>query len=398
MNCHRCETDLPVGAKYCHACGADPVRAGEKGGGRRHSFAAQPGQPLFSFDIVSSMMPLASDTAPQTYRTALLGGALVPTIFVLLGWLPSAFVAAALIVPVVYLVYIYDVNEWEDQPVPVVMGTVVAAAVLSIGFTLLWSEVILGEGSVGRGASSWQLSTMLITCLLVPVVGELLRQIGPIVLSRMPKFDDLIDSITFAIAAGATFAAVETIVLNRAMITGPSDLDGGDTLTWWILLLNAGLLKPIVYGSASAIAISAFSGIGEGYDGFSRRYVVGLGEAMAYGIVFQFGLYTGDQIGGQNGALVSLGVSLVVALTVIVRVRLALHNGLMEAALEAARNHAETKHSAHGEAWCAHCEMPLVPGAAFCSACGAAVRAAPKQRRAFNEDEHAHAGATEGGH
>lgn len=387
MNCPRCDTDIPSGAAFCHACGTDLARSDERGGGRGHTFAAQPGQPLFSFDIVSSLMPLAHDKAPQTYRTALFAGVGLVTVFALLGWLPSAFVAAALLVPVVYVVYLYDVNEWEDQPIPVVLGTFVTGAVLSVVFTLIWSELILDDGSTGRGGDTWSMSTLVITCLLVPVVAELLRQIGPMLLSRMPAFDDLIDSVTFGIATGAGWATAETLVLNRAMITGPSSVEGGDTVLWWIVLITVGVFKPIVYGSATAIAIAGFSGIGERYDGFTRRYAVSIVEAIAYGIVFQVGLYAGDRVGGQNGALLSLGISILVALAVIIRVRLVLHNGLLEASLEAARNHRLAQHAAHGEAWCGHCEMPLLPAAAFCSACGMAVRAAGKRRRAFNEHE-----------
>jgi RsiW-degrading membrane proteinase PrsW (M82 family) len=396
MTCSRCTTELPTGAAFCHACGADVARSDERGGGRGHTFAAQPGQPVFSFDIVSSLMPLAHDKAPQTYRTALMAGVAVVTLFALFGWLPSAFVAAALLVPVVYLVYLYDVNEWEDQPVPVVLGTFGLGAVLSTCFTLVWSELILDSGTTGRGNDGWSFSTLAITCLLVPVVAELLRQIGPVLLSRSPKFDDLIDSVTFGIATGAGWATAETLVLNRAMITGPSSVDGRDTALWWIVLITVGIVKPIVYGSATAIAVAGFSGIGERYDGFTRRYAISLAEAIGYGIVFQIGLYAGDRIGGQNGALFSLGIGVIVALAVIVRVRLVLHNGLLEAALEAARNDRLSHHAVDGDAWCGSCEMPLLPGAAFCSACGMAVRATGKRRRAFNEDPHANvlSGAT----
>ena len=36
-------------------------------------------------------------------------------IFSLAGILPAAIVSAAFLVPLVYLVYLYDVNLWEDE-------------------------------------------------------------------------------------------------------------------------------------------------------------------------------------------------------------------------------------------------------------------------------------------
>ena len=35
------------------------------------------------------------------------------------GALPIAVLIAAFAVPIVYIVYVYDVNLWEDQPIPV---------------------------------------------------------------------------------------------------------------------------------------------------------------------------------------------------------------------------------------------------------------------------------------
>ena len=390
MNCPSCEAALPVGSAFCHSCGTDLVRSKDGDRHRRHSFAASPGQSVYQFDIVTSLMPLASERAPQTYRFALLIAVLIPTVGVLLGLLPAAFVAAALIVPVVYLVYIYDVNEWEDQPIPVVIGTVVSTGVFAVLFTLLANEVVMPDLSIREVASNdWRLDVMLITCLLVPIGGEILRQIGPAMLARRPAFDDLIDGVTFGIAAGVAWAAVETIVLNRSMITGPSDLGGSDVVQWWIQLINLGLVKPIVFGSATAIAMAQFSGVGAGYAGFGKRYVIALLEAMGYGIVFQIGLYTGDRVGGQKGALLALAISIAVALVVLVRVRLVLHHALLEAALDSAKSAAGGQHLSAGEGYCGNCDMPLLPGAGFCSACGSATRAVPKLRRNFNSDESA---------
>ncbi len=67
-------------------------------------------------------MPLASGSAPQTYRWALGLGILIPVVAGALGFLAFAFVAAAVVVPAIYVVYMYDVNQWEDQPIGVVLG------------------------------------------------------------------------------------------------------------------------------------------------------------------------------------------------------------------------------------------------------------------------------------
>ena len=142
--------------------GAGPGAGGE----RRQSFALQPGEPVASFNVVSSLMPLASGSAPQTYRWALGLGILIPVVAGALGFLAFAFVAAALVVPAVYVVYMYDVNQWEDQPLGVVLGAIGAAAALGVGFTFLWHAGILGddlapvdfdgtESAASAGPASW---------------------------------------------------------------------------------------------------------------------------------------------------------------------------------------------------------------------------------------------------
>jgi hypothetical protein len=341
-----------------------------------------------SWNLVTSLMPLASERTPQTYRFAIAIGAVPPLIAVLLGWLPVAMAAAAVLVPAVYLVYLDDVNEWEDEPAPVLLGTVVAAIVLAFVATWLWQTQALGDQRVVQARSGgWSVGTFVVLCLLAPIVGELLRELGPVVLARRPAFDDLIDAVTFAVASGATWAAVETLVLNRNLLLhAPGDLASVDAGHWWVLLITAGLVKPVVYGSASALALAAFSGIGPGYAGFSARYALGFAEAVAYGIAFQIGQYAGDHVGGTVGAVVALLTGAVVLATVVLRVRVVLHAALMESALEAAVVGAEGRHAAQGEAYCGNCDMPLLPAAAFCSACGTATRAVAKPRRSFNGD------------
>jgi hypothetical protein len=71
---------------------------------------------------------------------------------------------------------------------------------------------------------------------------------------------------------------------------------------------------------------------------------------------------------------------LIILAILILRVRNVLHVGLMEAALE--RSARASGVGATGALqFCAQCEMPLLEHAAFCNACGTAVRVQPKAAR-----------------
>ena len=263
----------PPGARFDPVTGAELSAGAAAGGERRQSYALQPGEPVASFNLVTSLMPLASGSAPQTYRWALGLGILIPVVAGALGFLAFAFVAAAVVVPAIYVVYMYDVNQWEDQPLGVVLGAIGAAAALGVGFTFLWHAGLLG-GNIssvdfdGNGAGGVRWSSLLVLVLLVPIVSEVLKQVGPLVLAGRPAFDDMIDGLTFGVAAGAAFAAAETIVVNRGLFSSFGQIDSPNAGFWVSLILSAAVVKPIVYGAATGIAVASFSGLGAGYDGF----------------------------------------------------------------------------------------------------------------------------------
>jgi hypothetical protein len=378
--------ELPAGARFDPVTGAE---VGAGGGERRQSFALQPGEPVASFNLVSSLMPLASGRAPQTYRWALGVGILIPVVAGALGFLAFAFVAAAVVVPAIYVVYMYDVNQWEDQPLGVVLGAIGAAAALGVGFTFLWHAGILGDDLSpvnfdGNGSGGVRWSSLLVLVLLVPIVSEGLKQVGPLVLASRPAFDDMIDGLTFGVAAGAAYAAAETIVVNRGLFSSFGQIDSPNAGFWVSLILSAAVVKPIVYGAATGIAVASFSGLGAGYDGFKPGYFRGLAEALAANIVFQGGLFFAARLEGTKGAVVGLVWGALVAAVLVVRLRYLLHFAVLEAALEAASTGSELKDTAHGTAYCPSCEMPLLSGANFCVSCGTSVRAGSKVTRARN--------------
>src|SRR4029078_1616420 len=110
---------------------------------------------------------------------------------------------------------------------------------------------------------------------LCRIVGGVLKQVGPLVLASRPQFDDMIDGLTFGVAAGAAFAAAETIVVNRGLFSRVGQVDSPDAGFWVSLILSAAVVKPIVYGAATGIAVASYSGLGAGYAGFKPAYFPG---------------------------------------------------------------------------------------------------------------------------
>ncbi|WP_237706814.1 PrsW family glutamic-type intramembrane protease [Kribbella flavida] len=366
---------------FCHHCGTD-LRSPDAG--RKNAYAARPDEPVASFRLVSTIMPQGAGRQPYTYKVAL-GIALALTVVTAaLGALPVAIMVAAFAIPIVYILYLYDVNLWEDEPVPVVAAAFVLTGVLAAVFTWLWSDrLTLSTGTIGGNDAGPAGRDLLILLLLVPVVSELIRQVGPLYLASRPRYDDLMDGFTFGVVAGVGFACFETLVLHWGWISGGFAGPGTSTGTWISVVVLHGFIKPLIYGSATGLAVAEFSGLGEKYDGFTARWVIGLLQAIVVNALFHGGVYLLGFVGGHGstlGAILGVLWGLLLLGALIIRVRTVLHKGLLEAALESAAR-GGSNHASGELAFCSRCEMPLLPHSDFCSACGNSTRSVPKSER-----------------
>jgi predicted amidophosphoribosyltransferase len=380
-NCSACSRENPPSARFCAGCGA-PVGSTS----HKRPYAAQPNESVASFALVSTVMPYASAQSAKTYKLAFLVGIAIPIIAVLLQQPTFALVTAAFVVPVVFIVYLYDVNLWEDAPVAVVMGAFVLSGVLAVGATLILRAWLATQpdASAPVVAQTFALMPYLILCVIAPIVGVVLMLIGPVVLASRPKFDDLMDGLTFGVVSGVAYACFETLTINWEIIAQGTG-SGGDIAVWLPVIVNAALLKPVVFGCAVGIAAAEFSGLGEGYDGFTGRFFIRAIEAMVIMIAFASGLYLTGLLTGTTGVIAGMVWALVVAGLVIVRMRTVLQRALVEGALEAAARSGSSKWSSGPGDFCSDCEMPLLLDALFCVNCGESVRARSKDAR------HAHA-------
>jgi hypothetical protein len=316
--------------------------------------------------------------------------ALIAAIF---GAMPIAVLVAAFAIPIVYIVYIYDVNLWEDEPIQVTGLAFALTGVLAIGFTILWTWL---RGPVPFGTTTFEgslnaapeVGPFLVVALVVPIVGEAIRQVGPVLLASRPEFDDLMDGLTFGVISGVAYACFDTLVRHWDLLTG--GLQAQDPGLWVSLIILEGFVKPLIFGTATGIACAEFSGLGRGYDGFTPRYFRGVGEAVLANIAYQAGTYLFAFVGSATlSVILSITWGLVILGILILRIRNVLHLGLMEAALERSARSGEIE----GELeFCAQCELPLLEHAAFCNACGTATRV---QAKAHKANVGAHAGSAE---
>lgn len=378
--CPRCGSDNPGVASFCYRCGQALRHADRSRSGRGGSYAVQPSEGVAQLALISTIMPHSTRRVADNYRWALLLGGGLVVLLTLLGLISAAILAAAFLVPATYLLYIYDVNLWEDTPAPAVAVLFLFTGVLSFVVSLLLFHVLfknqflrlLAASGPGGGFGDLPIGSLLVFAVALPLVAEVAKNAGPVILARRPAFDDMIDGFTFGVASGTAYAAFETVVAFGAVFAGPV-VQTGSTLTWLVVILNLMVVKSLVYGSATGIAVAAFSGRGEGYDGFTPSYAAHLALAVGANVAYWLGVRLLAY--APFGQALGLVWGLVVASVLLLRVRFMLQAALLEAAVEAAADERRPVAATTDGGFCPECEFALLPDSLFCIACGASVRA-----------------------
>ena len=139
------------------------------------------------------------------------------------------------------------------------------------------------------------------------------------------------------------------------------------------------VVKSLIYGTATGIAVAAFSGNGEGYDGFTRLYFANFGLAVAANIGYWLGVRLMAYL--PFGKALGLIWGFVILAVLVVKIRMMLQAALLEAAVEAAAkgDGSDDKRSTFDETYCPECENLLLTNAS--SASSAAPRSAPARGR-----------------
>ncbi len=379
MRCDRCGAESPELGQFCWRCGRALHHARDTGG-RGDAYVIQPSEYVAQLALISTLLPHSNRRVANEYRWALIMGGAAALLLAAVGLLAPALMIAAFLLPATYLVYAHDVELWEERPGAtlgaVYLLTAAGAALVSLLFFRWVGEDafagLLFASADGGGLAGLSVVSVALFGVALPIASEIVRQIGPLVLVRRPRFDDMIDGFTFGVASGAAYAAFESVIAFGVLFT--VGLHSADALTTWVVvILNLMVVKPVIYGCATGMAVAAFSGRGEGYDGFTSAYFRRLSLAIAANVAYWLGarlLATAPF--GQ--ALALLWGSLIAA-ALIVRARVVLQEALLEAAVEDAARNARPRWAARELAICPECESALLPDALFCIICGTSVRA-----------------------
>src|SRR5437763_9631610 len=166
MTCSRCSTANPELARFCYRCGAGLTTTTDRAG----HYAASPGEPVRALALVSTLMPHVSGSRHHLYKLGLALAGAASLVAAGFGILPVALVCAAIALPGVLVLYLYDHEVWSDDPWTVVATCLVLAGALGVGVGFL-ANAFSGSGAIaGLTNSLPSTGRLLELCALLPFV------------------------------------------------------------------------------------------------------------------------------------------------------------------------------------------------------------------------------------
>src|SRR5437773_2505392 len=163
IKCPRCEHEVPA-APYCVRCGEWLVDDLSKHPSGRRGFTAAPHESRYSPSMISTIFPQLPRADMDSFRASLALGAAAIIVLAIFRLFPLGLVGSAALVPLLVILYLWDVDLYEDEPLQVMALTIAwgAGFGVAIGFltrhivdpsaglavhtsthTLLWSGILI---------------------------------------------------------------------------------------------------------------------------------------------------------------------------------------------------------------------------------------------------------------
>ena len=360
VTCPHCGSVVPEG-EFCGHCGAHLRKASAR---RTHAYTAVPSERVVHLSIISTLFPHLPHRNTGPFRVALVAGIALVALLAGLHLFGPATVAAVCVLPVLYLMYLYEVEIYEDEPWLVVGATMLAGGVLGLVFAniaggTLSQLVLTGDRETG----------FVLAGIAIPIVSQVLMLAGPLFLYfARGRFREPLDGLTFGAAAALGFTLASSLTAFWPLLAGPL-VASGSALDWAVRLARVGLLVAVINACTTAVVAAAVW-----LHRWDRRRVdrpwptsLLVTISVAFGVQIALGMLSFV----IANVLVETAIFALAAIALLLYLRLVIHQALLVEGAE---------HEIGPDFACPECHR-MVPAMAFCPACGAARAAGPKQAR-----------------
>lgn len=367
--CPRCGDEVPTGS-FCGACGAHVEPASRVAARlRADAFSAAPSEHLSQPSLVSTLFPHLPHRSHAFFCWALAGLAAVLVVLGSLRLEAPVIAVAALGVPLLFQLYLAEVDLYEEQPWAAMLLVFSVAAGAGVGYSLWTGPVVANALAAAPGAAvlpaRWWLAG-----ILVPVGAQALMLL-PAVLARLslrPARESL-DGFALGAAGALGFVCTDTLTRLWPALAGgirPTGQSASGVLTEGLL---QGITIPLVAAAGSGLLVAAVWAPRRASPVHQGRLLTSPAVVLAVVIAVQAGLGIADLWRPGDAAL--LGLHAAAALVLLAALRVGLHLVLLDEAHEVGIG---------GPRICPHCRH-VVAAMPFCSHCGAAARSSSRRTR-----------------
>jgi len=301
--------------------------------------------------------------------------ALAVLVALLLNNAGIAILLSVFLVPVLTLLYLTDLDLFEREPWPAIVGALGAGAVIGLLFGTIgawltgafWIEgASFYAGAAGYGArfaesaGSPPIGWILLGGVVIPAIVVIACAIAPVFMRRWPVLrNEIMDGVTLGAATGSGYAAATAVVHYwPAIVHGQNP--GGDVSDWTATIVGLIVLRPLIYGAFAAVLCASIwqYAIDQRASSLTRGVVAGVGGIIVFSIV--------DLLIQPAGAAAELVWQLVVVLALWFVTRSAIRGALRQDALSMTRSGRRVT--------CPACQR-ITPDGSFCAHCGAPLHA-----------------------
>ena len=364
MTCEHCGRQVPD-AVFCTACGAHQGTTGQSGDPqlRHQHYAAHPGEHVGQPAVFSTIFPHLGHSRIHEFRYAFFAALGVLILLVGTGLVVAALLGAIFLIPILYLVYLYEARVYRDEPATVLGFTLGGGVIFGLVVSIVADKVLQGTG---KSTTAGQIVGLTV---ILPIVQIIFMVLPALLLRGRPAFPETIDGFAFGVASGLGFSVAEGLVRFSSVFT-----DQGlqtDSANWIAPLIGVAVLIPLLHGSASGVVTASLWRTDRA--GHARFLgVAGVPLAVVLSVVF----YLVGELMQNNGvaALVVLAFQVLPVGALLIFARYLMHHALLEEAAD----------MGFRAAVCPHCHRHVV-AAGFCPNCGVALAAGPRSQATLGE-------------
>ena len=329
---------------------------------REHRYAAHPGEHVAQPSVITTLFPHLGHHKIHEFRWAFITGLAGVLVLYLAGLITAAILVSAFLVPVLYLIYLYEAQVYRDEPAMVLGFTIGGGIVVGIVFTVFERIVYnpfqytanpLANAGVNIGG-------LLILGLLFPVVQEAVKPVPAFFLPNRKDFPETVDGLVFGIASGLGFSLAEALIGFSSVVTSlPAHVAPGN---WIYDLTTLAVFLPLLQGSTTGMIVAAIWRYRRGRLG--QREIGAVAAAFLAHIAFSAGTEV-MKATSANALFILIWQAAIVG-ALLIYIRYLLHHALLD----------EAAHMGFAETVCPSCHMHIV-ASGFCPNCGMALTAAP---------------------